>query len=268
MARPLLPFLKFGAHRSRGGSLEVGLGGTFGGDPRSLSPSERRLLRLRYDLHDGPLQDVAALAADLRVLEAELLAGVTPDRAETARGAFTDLALRLQELERNLRELAQEFEPTTMVETEFRDALRNEVDKARRRAGIVIDVYMRGEFEGLTPSQRIAILRIVQESLANVREHSKATRAEVTVEETGRQIRVQIGDDGSGFDVERTRARARRRNRLGLMGMAERIALLGGGFDIDSGPGRGTTITLVLERWQPPKPENDGRSQGVAPASA
>jgi len=262
----LLPAFRKGSSNGRSsGDL---LDGTFGGDPELLSPSERRLLRLRYDLHDGPLQDVAALAADLRVLESELLSSVPVADAEKMQGSLADMGVRLQELETNLRELAREFEPTTMIETEFRDALRHEVDKARRRAGIVIDVYIRGEFDSLTASQRIATLRIVQESLANVCEHSGATRAEITVEETGHNIHVQITDDGSGFDVEKTRARARGRGRLGLLGMSERIALLGGTFEIDSVPGRGTTITLVLERWQPPKQEGDGRSPGIAPSPA
>jgi signal transduction histidine kinase len=64
-------------------------------------------------------------------------------------------------------------------------------------------------------------------------------------------IEAEIADDGRGFEVAKTLIRAAKRGRLGLVGMGERVRLLGGRFDVDSRPGGPTTLRLVLPRWQP-----------------
>ena len=84
-----------------------------------------------------------------------------------------------------------------------------------------------------------------------MREHSGATRAIVAVRAWIDYIEARIEDDGEGFDVSPTLVRAARGGRLGLVGMSERIRLLGGTFAIQSELGRGTSITLTLPRWKP-----------------
>ena len=208
-------------------------------------------MRLAYDLHDGPLQDVAALAASVRVLEGEL-ASVLPRRhREKMHGSLEDLTVRLAELERNLRELAESFEPTSLVQQDLASALQHEVEKAAVRADVAVELRIDGELGPLTASQRIAILRIVQESLSNVCDHSGARRAIVTVTCDPDDVKVTVSDDGHGFDVSGTLASVRRNGTLGLVGMRERVRLLGGKFDIRSDPASGTTVTLVLARWWP-----------------
>jgi len=226
-------------------------------DPESLSPSERRLVRLAYDLHDGPLQDVAALAASARVLEAELAAVVARRHRGKMHSSFEDMAVRLAELERSLRELAEAFEPTSLVEQDLASALQREVEKASARTDVAVELRIEGELAPLTPSQRIAILRIVQESLANVCDHSGARRALVTVTCQPDDVKITVSDDGRGFDVSSTLDSVRRTGSLGLVGMRERVRLLGGKFDVRSDPGGGTTITLVLARWWPFKAQGE-----------
>ena len=103
----------------------------------------------------------------------------------------------------------------------------------------------------MTDSQRIAVLRIVQESLTNIREHSGARRVTVTVTSTAEDLVAEIRDDGRGFDVERTLVRSARNGRFGLIGMSERARLLGGRFDVRSAPGGPTVVSLVLPAWRP-----------------
>jgi signal transduction histidine kinase len=103
----------------------------------------------------------------------------------------------------------------------------------------------------MTASQRIALYRIVQESLANVREHSGASMVRVRVHGGTRGTEAQIEDDGRGFEVADTLIRAAKRGRLGLVGMGERMRLLGGSFDVQSRPGGPTTVSLLLPQWQP-----------------
>src|SRR5262249_48145986 len=88
--------------------------------------------------------------------------------------------------------------------------------------------------------------------LANVRKHSQATMARVTVYGGKSALELQIVDDGRGFPVEQTLIRAAKRGRLGLVGIGERVRMLGGKFDVESRPGGPTTLSLRLPRWQPP----------------
>jgi signal transduction histidine kinase len=92
---------------------------------------------------------------------------------------------------------------------------------------------------------------MIQEALANVREHSGASSVEVRLSARRSAIEVRIVDDGMGFEVERALAKAAQRGRLGLVGMGERVRMLGGTFEIESAPGGPTTLTVTLPRWEP-----------------
>ena len=216
-----------------------------------ISASERRLVRVGFDLHDGPLQEVAALADDFRVAQSQLLEILTHDDRDRMNGWFEDITSRLTNIDRSLREVSQSLESTSVLELGLAGSLEREIETARRRGDFEVEFEIKGDLTALTASQRIAILRIVQEALTNVREHSGATRASVAVRAWVDYIEARIEDDGDGFDVSPTLVRAARRGRLGLVGMSERIRLLGGTFAIQSESGRGTSITLTLPRWKP-----------------
>jgi signal transduction histidine kinase len=219
---------------------------------RSLvEASERRLTRLAFDLHDGPIQDVVALAAEVRLLRQELVDRSEPSGARDGAGVrFDELEAHLLEVGRELREVSSSLTPTRALRS-VRDGLANQIESFRKQADIEATLEVTGDFEPLTASQRIAILRIVQEALANVREHSGATRARVAASVAGGFVRVEVSDDGRGFDVDGALPKAAKDGRLGLVGMSERVRLLGGRMDVDSRPGGPTTISAVLRVWQP-----------------
>jgi signal transduction histidine kinase len=91
----------------------------------------------------------------------------------------------------------------------------------------------------------------VQEGLANVREHSGATHVTVALGRVADGVRLVVADDGAGFDVPQTVVASARRGRLGLVGMSERVRLLGGAFSLSSAPGEGTEIRVSLPEWRP-----------------
>jgi signal transduction histidine kinase len=93
------------------------------------------------------------------------------------------------------------------------------------------------------------VFRAIQEALANIREHSGATSVVVRLRARRSAIEVQITDDGMGFEVERALAKAAQRGRLGLVGIAERVRMVGGTFQLESAPGGPTTLKLTLPRW-------------------
>ena len=94
------------------------------------------------------------------------------------------------------------------------------------------------------------MFRAIQEALANVREHAGATTVSVRVKRRS-AIELQIVDDGMGFEVERALAKAAQRGRLGLVGIGERVRMVGGSFELDSQPGGPTSLKITLPRWEP-----------------
>ena len=213
--------------------------------------NERRLLRVGFDLHDGPLQDIVAFAADLRLARDQLSRTLTGRVRSIMLGRFDDLGGRLAEIDQTLRELSHSLESSSAGTASLPDTLRRELAGFDRRAGIDASLEISGSFESLSPSQRIALFRIAQEGLANVREHSSATKVSVTLEALADGVRLAITDDGDGFDVSRTVVSAARRGRLGLVGMSERVRLLGGSFSLTSSFGTGTQIVATLPSWDP-----------------
>jgi signal transduction histidine kinase len=218
---------------------------------------EKRLLRLGFDLHDGPIQDLVALASDVRLAQEQIGDHVNGRTRELVLGRFEDLGAQIAELDGKLRELAHSLEPSGVVDRPLVAVLRREVESFERRVEMQVTLDVSGSFDTLTASQRIAVYQIVQEGLANIRNHSEATKVVVSVMSREDAIEAEIVDDGKGFSVEQTLICAAQRGRLGLVGIGERIRLLGGTFDVQSKPGGPTTLSLRLPRWEPPAAPED-----------
>jgi signal transduction histidine kinase len=214
--------------------------------------SERQLMRLGFDLHDGPLQDLALLAMDVHVARDEIDKRLPARSRKLVSGRLDDIHAQINTLEQSLREVAHSLQPMSVLERPLGEVLRAEVDKFEHRGSTRVTLELGGELDGLTASQRITIYRVVQEGLSNVRDHSEATDVRVTVDGRRGQIAVEIEDNGKGFHVEPTMIRAAKNGRLGLVGIGERVRLLGGQFDIRSRIGGPTVLTVTLLRWRPP----------------
>jgi signal transduction histidine kinase len=210
-----------------------------------VAASERRLTRLGCDLHDGPLQDIVALADELRRARAQVSSVLDVDLAARVDGRFDDLEARLVSLDQGLRDISHAIRSTHAVERPLEEALRAEIDALERAGTMQARLTIDGDVSGLTASQRIVLFRVVQEALSNARRHSGATSVRVRVRSSARYVSVTIADDGLGFDV----AAAKRSGRLGLTGILERVRLLGGDIEIQSGAGCGTRVRATLPRW-------------------
>ena len=168
-----------------------------------------------------------------------------------AAGRFDDFEARLSALDRSLRDLSHSLESSSVTAGPLQRVLEREVNSFHYETGVSVDLKLRGHFEPMTRSQKIALFRIVQEALHNIREHSNATAASIDVHGRPDRIEAHVKDDGIGFDVSSTLVDAARRGRLGLVGMGERARLLGGKLDVRSSNGGGTTIEIMLPRWLP-----------------
>ena len=220
---------------------------------RSLTAaSERRLTRFGFDLHDGPMQDIAALAADLRLFRKQLAPLLAHEKDSIiALGRIDDLEARLVSVDQELRELARSLQSPAGLRIAVDEAIRHEVETLRNRSGIATELSISGNFDGLTGSQKISLVRLVQESLSNVYDHSEADSVKVRITATRTRLGLEVVDDGRGFDVEERLLEAARAGRLGLVGMGERMRLLGGRFEIESKPGGPTRVRASIPRWRP-----------------
>jgi len=204
-------------------------------EPGLAEANERLLVRLGFDLHDGPLQQVYAL--------------VDSEHREPVVGRFGDLESRVAELHQDLRDLAHSLEPRSLLQQPLPEAVERELTALSRRTDLSTSLERDGSFATLTASQRIALLRVLQEALSNVRQHSGASAVAVTLCEDDDGVCMEIRDDGHGFDRCAVQPAVDGQSGIGVVGMRERLRLLGGRLELDSAPGGPTVVRAVLPRW-------------------
>lgn len=203
--------------------------------------SERN--RIARDLHDGPVQGVSAASLSLEAVLLMLRAGDLEEGVEV----LAKVRRELSEEADNLRRLMSGLRPPLLEERGLIPALRETVDKHGRDSAIETEFVGRAMVEIPADLETLSY-RIVQEALQNSSKHSKASRILVSVEAVGGQLRVEIADNGIGFDAGQAREFLRL-GRVGLASMRERVELANGTFMVHSTPGKGTTVlaTLPLE---------------------
>jgi signal transduction histidine kinase len=213
--------------------------------------AERRLRRLGFDLHDGPVQDVLALGAEMSRLGQQLdELDLGARNRRLLDGRLEDLRAYLYAIESDLREFCSSLESPVLVSRPFEDTLHGAVWAFSAKGDLQPTVLIEGPVNDLTDTQRITLYRILQEALSNISDHSKATEVSVTLRVLTTHISMEIQDDGVGFDVDWALMDAARRGRIGLLGMLERVRLIGGDLQIESKPGR-TTLRVKLAHWRP-----------------
>ena len=223
-----------------------------GYEPGLAAANERLLVRLGFDLHDGPLQQVYVLAQDVRLLREQVVSLVESGHREPVVGRFADLESQLSELHQDLRDLAHSLEPRSLLQQPLPDAVGRELAALNRRTGISTSIVVDGSFDALSASQRIALLRVLQEALSNIRQHSGSSQVAVTLRDGDTAgVCMEIRDDGHGFDPAAVVPDHEGQSSLGLAGMRERIRLLGGRLEIESAPGGPTVIRAALPLWLP-----------------
>jgi len=205
---------------------------------RSMEASERERKYWARELHDETLQGLGAL----RLLLASALRRGTPEALDEAvREASDEL---LGEIEK-LRGLITDLRPAALDELGLSAAIEALAERTATTAGIEVrgDVSLSGAdgaTERLSPELESTIYRLVQEALTNVVKHARAERAAVEVAGDSDVVKIQVRDDGVGFDSNA------RPPGFGLLGMEERLELVGGRLEIDSAPGKGTTLRAEL----------------------
>jgi PAS domain S-box-containing protein len=208
---------------------------------RLVSAQEEERRRISRELHDQMGQQLAALMMGLKTLGAD----------SYGRRAALDTLRRLdeitEELSREVHTLAWGLRPPALDDLGLEAALYNYVEEWAERSRVPVDFHSAGFGGGRLPlTHETAVYRIAQEALTNVAKHSGADRVSFILERRGDHVLAVIEDNGGGFDVEAAAPPAGRGRRLGLLGMRERAALLGGTINVETAPGAGTTLFVRI----------------------
>ena len=202
-----------------------------------ITAQEEERMRIARELHDETAQALASLLVRQRVAERS-------HDAETLQRTMADLRVLTSEALEGVRRMALELRPTMLDDLGLVAALDACARQFSERAGLPVEFRARGRPERLPPEVELVVYRVVQEALSNVARHSGASRADVTLAAEPTALVVGVVDDGHGFDP--SFALDSRQRSLGLFGMRERAALVGGRLSIESAPGRGTSVRLEI----------------------
>jgi len=223
-----------------------------------LERDERMLGRIGLDIHDGPTQQLSVALLEVQLLEAELAEADRQGIAlpEALRPAMSRIYETVGGALHEMRELIGHLRPAQFEDRTLPEILADAITAFETRSGATVTRAFEGEFpeNGISITQRITFYRVLQEALANAHRHGAASECAVLATESESGVRLQVVDNGSGFDVDqamRPRSGAPMA-RFGLHGMRDRAELLGGTCEIESTEGEGSSITIFLPRWERP----------------
>ncbi len=202
-----------------------------------ISAQEGERKRIARELHDGPVQALAAISMQLGMIEEMASTDYAQSQSRLAR-LRAELRCTLDEI----RLMMQNLRPSALDDLGLVTALREFTTAQLDAAGIQLRWQVSGHPRRLPAPVETAVFRILQEGVNNVVRHSQAHRARVALRFSGGHLCASLRDDGVGFDSEQVRHHPDDGCGLGLLGMQERASLLGGCVVVTSAPGRGTRV--------------------------
>lgn len=210
---------------------------------RNVRAQESERQRIARELHDETGQTLTALGMALRGLSETIASD--QERAIQQAKQLENLAVSgIDELQR----LVSGLHPPQLDDLGLVPAIRWWSRETEQLSGLPIEVTSRENGSELSPDIRIVFFRIAQEAITNIIRHANATKASVSLDNTGNRLRLRVKDNGKGFNVNETlNAAPPNYPSLGLLGMIERAALIGGECKINSNPGEGTEVDVQLE---------------------
>jgi signal transduction histidine kinase len=207
-----------------------------------VTTQEEERRRISRELHDQMGQHLNALMLGLKNLGLSCGNGSSPHSK-----SFHRLQKLTEQLMEKTHSLAWELRPASLDDLGLQTALSNYVEKWSERSGIKADFHSQGlARQRLPPPIETTVYRIVQEALNNILKHAGANRVSVILELRSNQLRAIVEDDGKGFDSEAVRFAPGEGHGLGLLGIRERVALIGGNLNIESERGVGTTLVTRI----------------------
>jgi signal transduction histidine kinase len=213
---------------------------------RVVAAQEAERQRIARDLHDETGQSLTAIGMGLRGLSGKL-GPRDKDAMATLHKLETLTADSLKELQR----LMTDLRPSHLDDLGLSAALRWYASRIQEHSSLNVRVDFHGDEPDLDDAMKITIFRIVQESLNNVIKHAQATHVNIHIHFEQERVRINVFDNGVGFDRDQVQLRRSNRPSLGIAGMEERAALLGGTVNVQSRPGYGTEVEALIPYQHP-----------------
>jgi signal transduction histidine kinase len=204
----------------------------------SAQEDERR--RISRELHDEVVQTLVGIHVELATLRTAGGLGPRELKAQIAR------TQRLVETSvRTVHQFARELRPAALDHLGLIPALEVYMKRLSARKKLMINLTAFAGIEALDTGRQMVLYRVAQEALTNVARHAQASTVNMVISEIPGAIRMEVNDDGKSFQVLRTLS-SRRHKRLGLIGIRERVEMVGGKLEIESAPGQGTSVRVEI----------------------
>lgn len=211
---------------------------------------EEERKRIARELHDDTVQSLIAMGQRI-----DLIKGTLDDPGE-ARSRLTELRSMVTGAIASVRQFSRDLRPLALEDLGLIAAMQYLVNQLAQTTGIEVNLKIDGQVDGLSNDMEVAIYRILQETLNNVRKHAGATRVNITARFGQAHIRLVVEDNGQGFEVPEAITDFANLGSFGMMGLRERAQLFGGDLTVQSRPGKGTTIRIAMARHStPPQPK-------------
>jgi signal transduction histidine kinase len=201
---------------------------------RLVDAQETERRTISRELHDQVGQTLNALLVDAANLARRL-----PADDETSQTYLNNIRSFADSSVNSIRDIALLLRPSMLDDLGLIPALEWQARETSRRTGIDVRVAAENVDDSLPDAIRTCVYRVVQEALQNVSRHSGAAHVKINVRQPNGTVSLTIEDDGAGFDPRHTRG-------MGLLGMEERVRQLGGKLEVQSQPGKGTTLRVTL----------------------
>ncbi|HSG43379.1 MAG TPA: sensor histidine kinase [Anaerolineales bacterium] len=208
---------------------------------RIVAAQESERQRIARDLHDETGQSLTAIGMGLRGLSSNL-----KTRKQNSSGTLHKLETLTADSLKELQRLISDLRPSHLDDLGLSAALRWYTNRIQEDTSIKIRVDILGDEQEMDDAARITIFRIIQEALNNIIKHSQADHVNIHIGYEPKKVRINVRDNGIGFDLDVVKMERARRPSLGLAGMEERAALLGGTVSISSRPGYGTEVEAII----------------------
>ena len=205
-----------------------------------LLTQEEERREISRELHDVIAQTLTGINVRLAALAKQAATNTT--------GLDRNIARTQRLVEKSVdivHQFARELRPAVLDDLGLIPALHSFVKVFSKRTRILVHLKAFAEVEQIGIAQRTVLFRVAQEALTNVARHAHASRVEVSIQKLPDSVCMKIKDDGKSFQVDRV-LHAKGSKRLGLLGMRERLEMVGGHFSVESVQGKGTTVIAQL----------------------
>jgi PAS domain S-box-containing protein len=210
-----------------------------------LKAQEGERLRIARELHDDTAQALTGLSRRLDML-VDTLASSGNQVPKEIPGRLEELREQSDRILEGVRRFSRDLRPPVLDDLGLLPAVKWLATALEEQHGIAANIRVLGEQHRLPDEAELALFRIAQEALNNVRKHSGASAVEVTVDFRDGGITMIVADNGSGFEPPRSTSDLAASGKLGIIGMQERIRLLGGTLAVHSEPGAGTRVVVAV----------------------